>query len=171
MAGKWALGMMTVITVVAVAGIGFAAYNATASVNITTTAGSFYLQGTGTLTASSTAVGACTSGAGPSGTISLYGTDMLPGDYCNWTVAFTDAGSLPGAFVSWVISGTSPGTGPGCSQFWVYGYAPWIVDPYVTTTVSPGGTAASFWWNETDIGTGTVSGSCAWTGTLTESAT
>lgn len=154
MGSKWVLGMVSVIAVVAIAGVGFAAYTSTATANVNVSAGSFYIQGSGVITAQSLAVGTCAvapSGNNVVGTIS----NMLPGDYCNITLTFTDAGSLPGSFVSWTPAYF---TGSGCSLISVYGSGPWIV--YPVASVSPGGIAASAYWNITDIGSPAASGPC-----------
>jgi len=76
---------------------------------------------------------------------------------------YTDQGSLPGSFVSWFAPGVS---GPGCGQ--ITTYAIWIV--YPVASVSPGGTAASFWWNDSDTGNGLVAGFCTDYNTVTYAA-
>jgi len=162
MTGKLLMGMISVIAVAAIAGIGFATYTSTASVTVTANAGSFYIQASGVLTASSLAVGTCTLSATGSA-ITLSANNMLPGDYCNWTATYTDQGSLPGSLVTWFGSGLS---GSACGQFTLPNQ--WII--YPVATVSPGGTAASFWANYTDVGSGTVTGSCSGTNTITYQA-
>ena len=159
--------MISVLAIAAVAGIGFATYTSSASVTVTANAGSFYLTATGDLTASSLAVGTCTSSAGPSGSITLTATNMLPGDYCNWTYTITDAGSLPGTFVTYTFPGFS---GPGCSQLTTIANYFAHLPAYPVPSVSPGGTVASAWTNTTDTGSGAVSGSCSGTGTWTYQA-
>lgn len=163
MGGKWALGILSVIAVAAVAGVGFAAYTSSATLTVNASAGSFYIVASASLGANSIAVGSCS--AAPSGNnIVLTLTNLLPGDYCNFTNAYTDAGSLPGNYVSYT---PGPFTGAGCSQFSVY--APWTTSP--VATVSPSGTAAAGYWNITDTGNGAVSGSCTMgPNTLTYSA-
>jgi len=162
MAQKWMMGLISVVAIAAVAGVGFAAYNATATVTVTANAGSFYLVADGTLTASSLAVGSCTPSM--SGTsITLTSVNMLPGDYCNWTFTYTNAGTVAGNYVSWYAPGFS---GPGCSELTVN--APWVV--YPVATVAPGGLAAQFYWNITDTGSGMVSGACSDYNTVTYAA-
>jgi hypothetical protein len=154
MGSKWILGMVSVIAVVAIAGVGFAAYTSTATANVSVSAGSFYIQGSGAITAQSLAVGTCSvapSGNNVVGTV----TNMLPGDYCNITLTFTDAGSLPGTLVTWSPAGF---TGAGCSLISIYGSGPWIV--YPQSTVSPAGIAAETYWNITDVGNAMASGAC-----------
>ena len=162
MAGKWVIGMISVIAIAAVAGIGFASYQQSATVTVTANAGSFYLVATATLTGSSLAVGTCTPSA-VGASVTLTATNMLPGDYCNWTFTDRDAGSLPGTYVTWYAPGFS---GPGCSQFNLAPTQfPWII--YPVALVSPGGIAAEFSWNLSDNGNGQVAGSCSDYNTVT----
>lgn len=155
MGSKWVLGMVSVIAIVAIAGVGFAAYTSTATANVNVSAGSFYIQGSGLITAQSLAVGTCT--VAPSGN-NVVGTvsNMLPGDYCNITLTFTDAGSLPGSFVTW---SPAPLVGGGCALISIYENGPWVV--YPVSTVAPGGIAAQTYWNITDVGSQASSGTCA----------
>jgi hypothetical protein len=155
MGNRWMMGLIAVIAAAAVGGIGFATYSSTASITVTANAGSFYVQASGGLTASSLAVGSCTSSVGPGGSISVVATNMLPGDYCNWTFVITDPGSIGGNYVSGQYATF---TGPGCSQISSVGY--WV--PYPIPNLLPGsGNAAGFWQNETDTGSGLVSGACS----------
>jgi len=152
MGGKWVMSLVSVITVAAIAGIGFAAYTSSASLTVNASAGSFYIVASAYVSSSSLAVGSCY--VTPSGnSVTLVTTNMLPGDYCVFNNNYTDAGSLPGTYVSYV---TTPPSGSGCSQLSVY--APWTLGP--VATVSPGGTAAAGYWNITDVGSGTVGGAC-----------
>ena len=153
MASNRVLGLVSVIAIAALAGVGFAAYTSTATVTVNASAGSFYLIASGTLTASSLAVGSCTASA-TGASVTFTASNMLPGDYCNWTFTDRDAGSLPGNYVTWYAPGFS---GPGCSQLAVL--APWVI--YPVATVAPGGIAAQFYWNITDVGNGQVSGLCS----------
>jgi hypothetical protein len=162
MARKWMFGLISIVAIAAVAGVGFAAYTATATVTVTANAGSFYLVASGTLTASSLSVGSCTPTM-MGNSISMVGNNMLPGDYCNWTFTYTDAGSVGGTYVSWYAPGFS---GPGCGQFSFN--TPWVV--YPVATVAPGGLAAQFYWNITDTGNGMVSGACSDYNTVTYAA-
>ena len=153
MGRKWVLGMIGVIAVAAVAGVGFATFTSTAQVTVTASAGSFYLVASATVTAQSLAVGSCgVAASGNNVTISV--TNMLPGDYCNITDTWTDAGSLPGTYVSW--SPASLYIGAGCGQ--LSAFAPWAPAP--GAPVAPGGVAAGGYWNITDVGNGAVAGSC-----------
>jgi hypothetical protein len=152
MGGKLVMSLVSVIAVAAIAGIGFAAYTSSASLTVNASAGSFYLVASGSLTASSVAVGSCY--VSTSGNSLIWNmVNLLPGDYCNFTVAWTDAGSLPGTYVSYV---TGPIVGPGCGQISVV--APWVTAP--VPSVAAGGTAAAFYGNFTDSGNGQVAGAC-----------
>jgi hypothetical protein len=155
MGSKWMMGLIAVIAVAAAGGIGFATYSSTASITVTANAGSFYVQATGELTASSLTVGSCSSSVGPAGSISVTANDMLPGDYCNWTFVITDPGSIGGNYISGQLASFS---GPGCSQISSYGI--WTTFPI--PNLNPGSANyASFWQNESDVGSGLVSGACS----------
>lgn len=162
MARKWMMGLISVVAIAAVAGVGFAAYTATATVTVNVNAGSFYLVPAATLTASKLAVGSCTPTLSGD-TVTVTDNNLLPGDYCNWTFSYTDAGSLGGTFVSWYAPGFS---GPGCSQLTTNDQ--WTV--YPVSEVAPGGVAASFFWNTTDTGTGQSAGLCTDYNTVTYAA-
>jgi hypothetical protein len=156
MGNKWVLGMISVIAVAAIAGVGFATYNATASVTVTGNAGSFFVVATGTLTGSSLAVGTCTASASGSA-ITLVANNLLPGDYCTWNATFTDPGSIGGNFVSWTPFIFS---GPGCTELSNGGF--WTSGPSIS--LLPGsGNFASFVQTVSDTGAGLVSGSCSGT--------
>jgi len=158
MVARWVLGTIGVIAVAAMAGIGFATVTATASVTVTANAGSFYVQVTGGLGANSLAVGSCTGAAGPSNSITMTSTDMLPGDYCNWTFTFTDPGLIGGNYVTGQYAVVY--TGSGCSQISSYGI--WTTYP-IPNLLPASGNYASFWQNETDVGSGLLSGPCTLT--------
>ena len=159
MGSKWMIGVIAVISVAAVAGIGFASYSSTAVVNVSANAGSFYLVATADLTASSLAVGSCS--VIPSGnSVTIQSVNMLPGDYCNWTDTWTDAGSIGGSLVTWSPAALE---GPGCGQLSFF--APWTTGPYAS--VAPGGVAGGGYWNVTDTGSGAVSGACTGTVSMT----
>ncbi|HYA10060.1 MAG TPA: hypothetical protein VEH10_00055, partial [Thermoplasmata archaeon] len=156
MARKLALGMLAVIGVVAMAGVGFAAYTASATTTVNASAGSFYLAESAVVGAQSltSASGGCTfSGSG--NTWTLYATNLLPGDYCNWTVTVSDPGSIGGAPPAGYISGCS-GT---CSQltaaaFWYGPYGP----------LAPlSGNVDTFHAVVSDVGSGQVTESDSWT--------
>jgi len=119
---------------------------------VNASAGSFYIVASASLTASSLAVGTC-SVATSGNNVILNLVNLLPGDYCNFTNAYTDAGSLPGTYVSYVYG---PIVGAGCSQLSVN--APWTTAP--VASVAAGGTAAAGYWLITDVGTGATPGTC-----------
>jgi hypothetical protein len=162
MGSKWVMGMIAVISVAAVAGVGFAAYSSTAVVNVSANAGSFYLVATADLTASSLAVGSCN--VIPSGnSVTIQTTNMLPGDYCNFTDTWTDAGSLPGTLVTWSPAALE---GAGCAALSFL--APWTAGPY--SSVAAGGVAGAGYWNITDSSNGAVAGTCTGTVSMTYAA-
>jgi hypothetical protein len=164
MVARWVLGTISVIAIAAMAGIGFATVTSTASVTVTANAGSFYVQVSGNLGASSLAVGSCTSSVGPGNSITVTSTNMLPGDYCNWTFVFTDPGSIGGNYVTGQYASFS---GPGCSE--IYSYGIWTTYP-IPNLLPANGNYASFWQNETDTGSGLVSGACTATWNVVWSA-
>lgn len=152
MGGKLVLSLVSVIAVAAVAGVGFAAYTSSATLTVNATAGSFYLVASASLYTSSLAVGSCyvsTSGYN----VILNLVNLLPGDYCVFNNTYTDAGSLPGTYVSYAYP---PFVGSGCGQLSVF--APWTTAP--VASVAAGGIAAQGYWNITDVGSGSVAGSC-----------
>jgi len=146
------LAVMSVIAVAAVAGVGFATYTSTANTNVSVNAGSFYIVASATLVGSSLAVGTC-SVIVQGTSVEINATNMLPGDYCNWTNQWVDAGTIGGNLVSW-----SPAymEGNGCSQLAFY--APWTNGP--NAYVAPGGIAGAGYWLVTDVGNGAVAGTC-----------
>jgi len=143
------LGAIAVISAVALAGVGFAAYTATATVTVNANAGSFYLVNTAALRTSSltSASASCTASA-PGSSVSLTLDNLLPGDFCNYTVTTTDPGTVGGSAPYGVVGACSG----GCSQISIY--AAWL-SPY--GALAPlSGSSDTFYVLVTDTGSGAV---------------
>jgi len=159
MAKNWVLGVAGLIAVLGVAGIGFATYTATATVNVNATAGSFYLYESGAVASSSisSASGGCGFSA-PGTSITLTATNLLPGDYCNFTVTVTDPGSIGGNWGAPIPACVGP-----CTQLTL---AAANLGTYVTL-LPLSANSDQFYVLVTDHGSGQVTESDSWTFTLT----
>lgn len=159
MARNWVLGVIGVIAVLGVAGVGFATYTASATVNVNATAGSFYLQESADVASSSlsSASGGCTFTA-PGTSITLTASNLLPGDFCNFTVTVTDPGSIGGNWFAPI-----PGCSGPCTQL---SLAAANLGAYVTL-LPLSANSDHFYVTITDVGTGAVSESDSWTFSLT----
>jgi hypothetical protein len=161
MGSRWIWGVIAVVSVAALAGVGFAAYVATATTTVNASGGSFYLSETSTVGSSSLSASsaACAPGT-PGSAITLTASNLLPGDFCNFTVTVTDPGSIGGNGPFGVVGACS---GP-CSQLSIY--ALWL-SPY-SALAPASGNSDTFSVLVTDVGSGTVAESDSWTLTVTD---
>ena len=159
MGRRWLMGVVGLIAVLGVAGVGFAAYTATATLNVNATAGSFYLYESGSVQSQSLSSASASCAPGASGTaLTLTVTNLLPGDYCNFTVTVTDPGTIGGNWFAPI-----PGCVGPCTQL---GMVAANLGPYVT--LAPlSANSDHFYVTVTDSGSGQVSESDSWTFTLT----
>ena len=130
MTRKWVLGLATAITLVAVGGMGFAAFTSTATINATATTGSINLAwtpvgtpnvGAGTLILTNTSYTTCTSSV-TSSLVTITAGNLAPGDSCTISTTYglllSNTGSIP-ATVAWTfgsdyfLNTTSAACGPG----------------------------------------------------------
>jgi hypothetical protein len=93
--------LATIAVVVAVSGIGFAAFTSSAYINGSAAAGTFYLYwsnpgASGSQPYNVCPVGTITSTSNESDTLVISASNLAPGDYCTFTATLNDGGSLPG---------------------------------------------------------------------------
>jgi len=155
MGSKWVLGMIAIISVAAMAGVGFAAYTASASVTVNGTAGSFYLvQSAVVNTSSLTSVSAGCTYSGPGAAITVTAANLLPGDFCNFTVAITDPGSIGGNWGGYATACSGP-----CTQLTLtIGNTP----PYQPPLLPLSGNTDHYFVSVHDVGSGQTAESDSW---------
>jgi hypothetical protein len=137
MGSRLVLALVAAVAIVAAGGVGFAAFTATAGVNVTTTSGTI-----GPLTWSNggySGSGGCqapsTSDSGT--TLVLVATSLGPSESCTFTATLSNAGTLPGT-----LSEGAPTYSSGCSGANIYSDN--ILDGGVTQTVPAGGSWTGF---------------------------
>lgn len=115
MVKKSLLAIATIVAVVAVGGIGFAAWTSTVTATISSTAGTFTIvwgsfsyaayHADGT---PASYVGCSASGGGSGqGNVEIAVTNMAPGDYCVISSSITDTGNVPGSVTLTEFSGVA----------------------------------------------------------------
>ncbi len=121
MGKRLVMGLVAVVAVIALGGIGFAAFSATATINGQATAGSFGLVWGSSPTNSPTQMDSsvCSAGTASGATwSSLSGSYFAPGDGCTFADSLTVTGNLPGTISeSLTVSDTAMGCG---LQYWTY---------------------------------------------------
>jgi len=159
MGRNWVLGLVGVIAVLGVAGIGFATYTASASVNVNATAGSFYLLQTADVSSQSlTSASAGCGFSAPGATITLTVSNLLPGDFCNFTITVQDPGSIGGNWGGYLSACSGP-----CTQLTA---TAGNLGAYVVL-LPLSANSDHYYLTVTDTGTGAVAESDTWTLSIT----
>jgi hypothetical protein len=118
MGSRLVLVMVAAVAIVAVGGIGFAAFTSSVTVNGTASAGNIVLEfasnpyGTGASTPSGATCTLQTYG-GTTTTISISASNLAPNQYCSFVLTITNAGSLPANSESSLFTASS---GSYCSS-------------------------------------------------------
>lgn len=148
MGSRMVLAMVAAIAIVAVGGIGFATFTATATVNGTATGGTAELHWSGAPTyayGSGYVTGCSPSFSGYDGTgdtvMTINAAGFAPGDYCQITETIVNGGTVG------VTLSSSPGiTGvtqaPGAPYGICYGYEWGLTDTVSGQSLAPGGSTS-----------------------------
>jgi len=101
MGNRWLVAVAALVAVVAVGGIGFATFTANAYVNGNAQAGYLQLQwGAEPASTPSASYVACSAVVGQTttagDTLTVYASNLAPGDSCNFADSLNDVGTLPG---------------------------------------------------------------------------